>query len=261
MSQKIYFERVEGVKPSALVFLHANSSSGKVYDAFFDAGSPYSLIRIDLPGHGQSPHADDAREYRWPHFKTNVADFINATLDQPFLLIANSLGGHMGIELLGKLPHCRGLVIFGTPPLDKPLNAEQAFLATEASEFIMNETVSEGTLDRCISLIAKDPAIAQRLKADYHASDPKFRSEFVDSFLVQQEYDNEKQMVEQSEVPVYIIHGRNDPSVNLEYLQSLNNIKQLYILEDCGHYPSIEQPEEFARVMYEISDQVFGKEH
>ena len=126
----LHFELKKGTRKGTMVFLHGNSSSSKVFNETFSSSIDHTLIRMDLPGHGGSPK--NPQSYAIDTLRTMVIDFIIEKVTEPFLLIGNSLGGHLAIEILPELPQCKGLVIFGTPPLKKPINAEEAFLPCEA---------------------------------------------------------------------------------------------------------------------------------
>ena len=58
------------------------------------------------------------------------------------------------------------------------------------------------------------------------------------------------------ELPKFIIAGKQDPSVNPEYLEMIENksVKtcELIKFEDCGHYLSIEKPKEFIDTLNKI---------
>ena len=58
-----------------------------------------------------------------------------------------------------------------------------------------------------------------------------------------------------------IIMGDVDPSVNPEYLKSVKNESEdnctLIPFENCGHYPSLEKPDEFIETMSFITSKVF----
>ena len=73
---------------------------------------------------------------------------------------------------------------------------------------------------------------------------------------------NEYEIFTQLDKPKYIIAGKQDPSVNFNYLKQVKEnsigICELIVFENCGHYPSLEKPEEFIIKLKNITDSVFG---
>jgi len=63
-------------------------------------------------------------------------------------------------------------------------------------------------------------------------------------------------------VPKFIVEGEQDPTVNSDYLNALNNYCstncQIIKIDDCGHYPSLEQPENLIEIIDDASKSVFS---
>ncbi|MBF4984254.1 alpha/beta hydrolase, partial [Nonlabens mediterrranea] len=61
--------------------------------------------------------------------------------------------------------------------------------------------------------------------------------------------------------PKIIVSGSNDPSVNKEYLKKVvkeSSHDTSYIeLEKCGHYPTLERPEEMSSIINKLAAEVF----
>ncbi len=87
-----------------------------------------SRVAVDLPGHGSSVKGYDNEADFYMHSYCKVLLKLIASIDDDILLVGNSLGGHIAIEIAEDIKRLKGLVIFATPPVKKPLNLEDAFL-------------------------------------------------------------------------------------------------------------------------------------
>jgi len=108
----------KGAKKGTIILLHGNSSSSKVFEPVFNSDIAYTLLAIDLPGHGESERAEN---YGYPQIREKLLDQV-LKVEEPLILVGNSLGGHLAIEILNNITNSKGILIFGTPPLKRPLN-------------------------------------------------------------------------------------------------------------------------------------------
>ena len=251
----LHFEIKKGSREGTLVFLHGNSSSSKVFNDTFASSIDHTLIRLDFPGHGGSPR--DPQTYDIHSLRSIVIDFIKEKAHEPFLLIGNSLGGHLAIEILPELPDCKGLVIFGTPPLKKPINAEEAFLPCEALNTYFKADYSEEELDTTMAVATYGPNGRELLRDDFIQTDPTFRSAFYHGAMVEGHLLDETAIVASDPRPVYVIQGVQDPTVNVNYIRGLKGITKIFEINKCGHYASLEEPYQFNSILKKISSEVF----
>ena len=54
-------------------------------------------------------------------------------------MVGNSLGGHLAMEIASSIKRLKGLVIFGAPPVKKPINFSDAFLQCDALSCFLTE--------------------------------------------------------------------------------------------------------------------------
>lgn len=106
-----------------VVFIHGNSTSGKIFTKQFKAlGTKYRLLAPDLPGHGNSDTAKDIATYSLPGYAQLLHEVLQKMDVTHFTLIGWSLGGHIALEMVHRNPHINGILIAGTPPI--PLTRE-----------------------------------------------------------------------------------------------------------------------------------------
>ncbi|MGM0579962.1 MAG: alpha/beta fold hydrolase [Bacteroidota bacterium] len=236
-----------------LVFVHGNSSSDKVFEsqkAFFD-----NRTILKLPGHSDlqpssEPHID--------YTNASLKNYIKEKCEElgECVLVANSLGGHLAIEAAPEIANLKALIILGTPPVKKPLNIEEAFLPTEALASYFKGEYEEPDLRKNLSVAVYDSAHTEILVQDFMKTDPRFRDIWTKDTMENNGFSDQVDIVANLSVPIYVIHGKQDPSVNIEYVRRLKGITKIYEIDECGHYPSLEQPDKFNAIIEDILKEV-----
>jgi pimeloyl-ACP methyl ester carboxylesterase len=233
--------------------IHGNSSSGKIFRPI-EARFEHCHI-LELPGHGNNKYSKHPEfDYSVKGLKAFVKDRLPSEDD--FIILGHSLGGHLALELAPDLTHCKGLALFGTPPIKSPLNLEEAFLPCEAFNVFLSGDYDEQLLEKSLNQLIYDKSILEILMKDFKETDPQFRPNWIDSAIQRVEISDEALIVENLKIPLYVIHGKQDPIINLDYIKSLKGITKIYEIDECGHYPSIEQPVKFGEIIREIKEEI-----
>lgn len=242
----------KGTKNGTIVMLHGNSSSSMVFDPVFEREMPYSLVTFDLLGHGESERDG---KYGFSDLKQQILSNLN-TIDDDILLVGNSLGGHLAIEVAEELAKLKGLLVFGTPPVKKPINMEEAFLPNPRLSTFFTENPSNEDLDETLNIAVCNKSTIALLKRDFLRADPRVRSVLAAEIGT---LSDELAIFSRLTCSKFIINGDHDPTVNPKYLEAIHeNIQfELIAMKDCGHYPSIEKPDEFVQHLKRIAEKVF----
>ena len=100
-----------------IVFLHGLGTSAETWAAGMDLlADRYTVVAIDLLGHGGSPVPDDPAEYT-RDAALNDIDEVLAELDRPAVLVGHSLGGYLALAHAATRPGVtRGVVVLNTGP-------------------------------------------------------------------------------------------------------------------------------------------------
>ncbi|MGE4166574.1 MAG: alpha/beta fold hydrolase, partial [Xanthobacteraceae bacterium] len=109
-----------------VILLHGNSSSKSVWARQIRLLNRFkrSLIAPDLPGHGESDNARDPQAtYSFPGYAGVIRRLLDLNNYNEVDVVGWSLGGHIGLELLGTEPRVRSLLIVGTPPITPSVEA------------------------------------------------------------------------------------------------------------------------------------------
>lgn len=250
-------------KKGTIIFIHGNSSSSEVFRTAIESELlPHTKIGLNLLGHGNhSANSTNEEDFSVNAYSKDILNKI-ARIDDEILLVGNSLGGHLAIEIAPEITNLKGIVIFGTPPVKKPINFEEAFLTVPALQTFLTEYPSKEDIEMAISAAVFNKEAIPQLVADFKKANPLVRKA-IGIDLMENKLSNQLEIFSTLNIPKYIIAGKKDPSVNPEYLQEVRNHCngncKLIEFENCGHYPSIEKPEEFIATLIKITQEVFYK--
>lgn len=242
--------------------IHGNSSSARVYHNILNCKSiAYTVITPDLPGHGEHQNKNQTLD---SFSIAAYCDFLITEIEKTtgdIILIGNSLGGHLAIEIAPKIKNLKGLVIMGTPPLKKPVNFEEGFMPVPALNTFLTENPDKKEVIETVNSIIKDKSTATLIVEDFTKANPLVRKA-VGIDLSEENLSDEYTIFCQLDIPKYIIAGDRDPSINRNYLETLKNdsinICKIFDLDNCGHYPSTEQPEKFNTIIKQLANSVFA---
>lgn len=241
-----------------IVFLHGNSSSSNVFGEIINSELPYHMLAFDLPGHGLSGRSENITDYSFDNYKAVSLAQIKQ-LKGEILLVGNSLGGHIIIEIAEQLPNLKGIMIMGTTPVKSPLNLEEAIIPNEALPIFMSEAPTQADIKKAISLGSYQKSTHNLLIDDFNKADGKGRVS-IGLDIENGHLGNEYEVFRELGCLKMIIQGNEEPVVNALYLEELtkNSDATLVYLEECAHYPSIEQPERFIQLLESFSEKCFG---
>ncbi|MFK0115268.1 alpha/beta fold hydrolase [Streptomyces sp. NPDC090994] len=201
-----------------LLFVHGNSSSRKVFHAqLADDFGGRRLLALDLPGHGESDDATDpGAAYTQRGYAAAIVEFLGTLGIDRAVVVGWSLGGHIGLELIPLFPGLAGLVVTGTPPVNRDTLMEgfRPGLAYAGAEDLTPAQAAEFA-----GQIAFSPPPAWVVD-DVVRTDGRARRLMFESFSAGRDSD-QKALVEKSPVPLAIIDGRDDPFVDHGYVASL----------------------------------------
>ena len=233
-----------------VLLIHGNSSCKEVFRQQFEGSlSGYRLIAFDLPGHGES---DDARDPEWAYTVPGYADVAMQLLASfgidRAVVFGWSLGGHIGLEMLGQGYDAGGLMIVGTPPLSggifgmlRGFRSQLDLLLATKSRLSARET--DQFLNACLG-----PEADPLFRAMISRTDPRARPILARSMIAGSGC-NQRRIAEQSAVPIAVVNGSREPFARLEYLAGLNYANlwdgQCHVIDGMGHAPFIEAPNVF----------------
>ncbi|GLY85156.1 alpha/beta fold hydrolase [Actinoallomurus iriomotensis] len=233
-----------------LLFVHGNSSSRKVFHAqLADDFGPRRLLALDLLGHGDSDDATDPeRAYTQRGYAATITEFLHALGVERVVVVGWSLGGHIGLELVPRFSGLAGLVVTGTPPVNKDTLTVgfQPAVSYAGVEHITGDQAAEFAGQITVS---PPPEWAVE---DVRRTDGRARRIMFASFSAGHDSD-QKALVAQSPLPLAIIDGRDDPFIGHDYIASLTYAALWRgtptVLEGRRHAAFLEDPSRYDELL------------
>jgi pimeloyl-ACP methyl ester carboxylesterase len=255
--QKIAYRESKG-KGSPILFIHGNSMSSLCFERQIESslGGTYRLVALDLPGHGASaPALDPKTGYSLPAYADIVYEFSRQLKLDDAVLVGWSLGGHILLEAIGRFQTSAGLMIFGAPPVGKPL-AANAFLPNPLMSLAFkNALTNEESVALTAAFFKPGARMPEFFLEDMKRSDGRAR-EAVGISIGQGNYADEVKIVAGLTKPLAVVHGEQDSLVDLSYIKSLSMPtlwrSGVQVVPDAGHTPQWEQPERFNNLLMDF---------
>lgn len=252
------------IKNKAVVFIHGNSLSALTFKKQFELIENIPLVAFDLPGHGNSESVKDFENaYCLPGYIKTLKDIISKLGISNYILAGHSLGGHIAIEAADELDSCKGLFIFGTPPISIPPQMDKMFLLHPLMNLLFSGEISKtDALELAKSFIHAPSNVPHELSEYIIKSDPNTRVNLGAS-IGKLLFKDEIEIIRNQKMPVAIAHGKEDGFVNLEYIEQ-QKIQNLWndtpmIFENSGHCPQLEEPVAFNKLIMDYHHSVFSE--
>lgn len=237
---------VAGRGEPALVFIHGGLAERSFYDGQLSEFAPrHKVIALDLPGHGES--GSDRTKWGLPEFGADVKAVVEAEKVGRLILFGNSLGGPVAVEAALLLPG-RALGVVGIDTfqgVDYTITAEEV---RERAEFFERDYAA--ALKEMVGLLFHkdaDAAIVADAEKRMSGTPPAAAKAM---FLGMAGYDLGA-AVRRLAVPLRAINGDLYPT-EVEANRKLKPDFEAVIMEHIGHYPMIERPGEFNRLVADV---------
>ncbi len=240
-----YLEAGRGEQP--VILLHGLFGRPENWHSIIERlADDYRFYAVQFP-----INPDPSRRYNDFCTVEQLTDFVEVFFAETGLeraaLCGNSLGGQIAIEFALRHPHAVShLVLTGSAGLfERSVNSGGKLRATRekvreraAEVFYDPRHVTEAMVDELYEMVT-DRAYARYLVRVAKATRDRSVKEHLDRL----------------NVPTLIIWGKNDcvtpPFVAEEFRQHISGA-ELAFLDECGHSPPIEQPEQFSRIMHDF---------
>ena len=228
-----------------VVLLHGYLESSEIWHSFSDElKKQFRIIRIDLPGHGESSILHKI------HTMEMMAETTRFVLDALFIdkcvIIGHSMGGYVSLAFAENYPErLLGFSLFHSTPFAdteekmQARNREIELVKQHKKDLIINKNVPELFAEDNLDLLKED---VDRMKMIAR----KTTEEGIIAALEgMKSRPDRSEIIIKSTIPFMLILGRKDKHISCESVKSklkLNQSGELFILENSGHMGFIEEP-------------------
>jgi pimeloyl-ACP methyl ester carboxylesterase len=242
---------VRGKGETALVFLHGWCGDRDYWKHQVEPfAADYRVVTIDQAGHGES--GKDRKEWTVASLADDAASIVKELGLKRVVLVGHSMGGPVSLMAAKKLPG----VVVGVVGVDTFQNVEVKMPQDRVDELLkrfeqdFKGTVGEGFIG---NLLGKDtdPELKKRI-ADRAAAQDKTMAVGLmrDMFKLDQ-----TKLMKEAGVPVRCVnsgggfqfHRPTAADVNKKYADF-----DAVFIDDVGHYPMFEKPEEFNKALKKV---------
>jgi pimeloyl-ACP methyl ester carboxylesterase len=248
----IYTE-THGSGDTTLLFIHGWNLTHEFWDdQVAEFSADYRVVTMDLPGYGKSDK--DRSSWTMENYGKDVNQVIHQLDLKNVILVAHSMGGNIALEALrmndGSIIGLIGVDNFkqvgATPPPEEEEQVEM-FLAMLREDYPVNVRLSsEGFM-----FAPDSPAEPkERVLAQYAAADPKVAIPVVSAVF--EAGKDEAMLLEKVSVPFAVISAEYIPfmqeGIDKHYKGPAFHV---YKMTGSGHFPMVERPEMFNRLLRE----------
>lgn len=239
-----------GAGAQNLLFVHGNSLSSEIFEKQLKAPElqkHFRMIAPDLLGHGKSDFSKIPEVDYHPAGQANLlAEFCFKHKIKNPVLVGQSLGGNVILELVRRIPEFNSIFLVCSAPATKPID-QRIYWPTPAIGLFFQEHLTAAELREMNRIMyAPDYQYNDFLEAIIRQSDPRQRS-VLPEMVASGKYEDQKKAIEELKMPINFLFGKDEQVYNWEVIEAEYKqlAKQFFLLDDCGHMPFYEKPEAF----------------
>jgi len=234
------------------VLVHGWSCDASYWDNQVEALAPtYRVVRVDLAGHGSS--GLERTGWTMAAFGQDVKTVADVLKLERMVLVGHSMGGPVVLEAARLMPG-RVLAVIGVDTLhdaNETVAPEQ--LAKYVSSMEADFKGEVNTFVRSMFPPGADPALVDRVAADMASAPPRVAVAAFREFLT---FDL-KAALRAVAAPVICVNATTYPT-NVDGNRAYSPSFSAVLMEGVGHFPMLEQPAAFNRVLKDVLMRVAG---
>ena len=236
----------------ALIFIHGWSCDGRYWQKQISTFAfSNKVITIDLAGHGHSSLT--RKDFTIPSFANDVKAVVDKEQITRAILIGHSMGGGVIAEAARIMPK-RVIGIIGIDTfhsvaeqmpqsaIDNMVNPFESNFKKAAQNFVASMFPSD-----------TDKQLIRWVKEDMSSAPKDIAISAFRNYLGQYVTGESANVFKDINIPVVSINARLWPTDSEKNLQHINDYK-LYYIEESGHFPMLEKPDEFNALLQKVFD-------
>jgi pimeloyl-ACP methyl ester carboxylesterase len=239
-----------GAGEPALVFIHGGLANRSFWDGELNRlGDRHRVLAPDLAGHGES--GSDRTEWGLPQFGADVCAMIEAEQAGKVILFGNSLGGPAAVEAALRLGE-RALGVVGVDTFHSVAHAMTAEEARKRAEAFRDDYA--GSVHHMVLQLFHadaDPALLR--DAERRMARTSSRAAYG-MFLALAGY-QAGEAARRLQCPLRAINGDLWPT-DVPGVRSFKPDFAVKVMEHTGHYPMLERPVAFGRMVSDVVEEL-----
>jgi pimeloyl-ACP methyl ester carboxylesterase len=264
------FYRSAGSGP-VIVLVHGITSTSATWANVLPyLAERFTVIAPDLLGHGES--AKPRGDYSLGAYASGVRDLLIALGHERATFVGHSLGGGVAMQLAYQFPeHCDRLVLVSSGGLGREIGMILRAASLPGSELVLPLLVNEqligagralgGLLGRIGLRVHTD--VGEVLRGHASLSDGEARSAFLHTLRTivdvrGQRVDASDRLYLAKAIPFLLVWGERDPIIPVEHAHAAHELvpgSRLEIFSDAGHFPHLDDPLRFVRLLTEFMNE------
>jgi pimeloyl-ACP methyl ester carboxylesterase len=263
------FYRSAGSGP-VLVLVHGITSTSATWANVLPyLAERFTVIAPDLLGHGES--AKPRGDYSLGAYASGIRDLLIALGYERATFVGHSLGGGIAMQLSYQFPeHCERLVLVASGGLGREITpllraaslpGAELVLPLLADERLMGAGRAVGRLLGRVGLRVHTD-LGEVLRGHASLADGEARAAFLHTLRtivdpLGQRVDASDRLYLAEAIPFLLVWGERDPIIPLAHARATHELvpgSRLEIFPGAGHFPHLDDPLRFVRVLLDFID-------
>ena len=263
------FYRSAGSGP-VMVLVHGITSTSATWANVLPyLAERFTVIAPDLLGHGES--AKPRGDYSVGAYASGIRDLLIALGHDRATFVGHSLGGGIAMQLAYQFPeHCDRLVLVSSGGLGRDISVLLRAASLPGSELFLPLLVDDRVLGagRLVGRLLGRAGlrvhtdVGEVLRGHASLADSEARAAFLHTLRtivdpLGQRVDASDRLYLAEAIPFLIVWGERDPIIPVEHARAAHELvpgSRLEIFGDAGHFPHLDDPLRFVRLLFEFME-------
>jgi len=263
------FYRSAGSGP-VLVLVHGITSTSATWaNVLPSLAERFTVIAPDLLGHGES--AKPRGDYSLGAYASGIRDLLLALGHERATFVGHSLGGGVAMQLAYQFPeHCERLVLVDSGGLGREITPLLRAASLPGAELVLPLLADERLMGAGRAVGRMLGRVGLRVHTDVgevlrgHASlaDGEARAAFLHTLRtivdpLGQRVDASDRLYLAEAIPFLLVWGERDPIIPAAHAHATHELvpgSRLEIFPGAGHFPHLDDPLRFVRVLLDFID-------
>jgi len=264
-SCRIFVQQIGNKSKPAIIFIHGASISSDFWYPQLDDKNlteNFCLYAFDLPGYGKSQKATEPENnYSLKGLGKITVEIINTLSLKEYIIVSLSLSGNVIGECVEDLKGCKGIFLTGSSLLGKDFPVSSLIIVHPYLHLLTAESAKDIEVENYAThiMLKPDEKRTNLFVYNWQNADPAFRKR-IGKVLAENDYSDEVANLKESKIPLALVYGKEEASVKPLYLQDAGFKlwgNKIHLIENAGHLPNIDNPEEFNRLLFSFANECF----